>query len=362
MKEKRIIKEKKLSNHVDGKLLAKYLSSECSTDEEKIVRQWSQQDIKNTKILKLLTTFWNQKKIPPQKSDVNKYWKQMVNNTGINSTLTQPKEVKIIQKASKEKIIQIPVWYRNKRLLRYTAILLSIIALPFLWRAIETSFFTPATEELKKILVSSGQKKKILLPDGTKVILDSGTHFRYPLKFKKKIREVFLNGEGYFEVHSNVYKPFVVRANKAIIKVVGTKFNVRAWKDTQKVKVAVTEGKVSLNSEGAKDDDKVIIIKGHLSVLPDNGKPSKPYQGDLNKELSWINREMAFENVPLAEVLKQLERWYGIKFNIADDISDLNSLTVFLQNESLGNILKLLVAITGLKYRLDGNIVCIEKE
>lgn len=336
-------------NKADLNLIAKYLSSQCSVDEKERVEKWIEADIKNQKILELLKTFWDKKKLPPQKSDVNKCWEEVAKKAGITPGLVQ---------AEKENnIIRLPILYRYKQVMRYAALLLLIILLPFMWKIIKTSFITPGIHELQEILVNNGETRNLILPDNTKVVLDSGTLFRYPSNFNGETREVFLSGEGYFEVYANLKKPFILHANHAVIKVKGTKFNVRAWRDTQNVKVAVIEGKVSLNSEKADHNAEVIISKGQMSVLHRKRKPLKPFQVDVNKELNWLNREMAFENVSLLEVLAQLERWYNVKFVLADDIPVFDSLTVNIENKPLEDILELIGTITGLNYRHEGNIV-----
>jgi len=350
-------------NKQDLNLLAKYLSSECSVDEKERVEKWRELDIKNQKIVEILKTFWNKKRIPPKKSDVNKCWKEVAEKAGITPGIVQQETSKTPGKVPGHKIIQFPMRRRYKLAMRYAALLLLIFLLPLMWKIVKTSFFTSQTYELKEILVKNGEKMNLTLPDKSKVVLDSGTRFRYPLQFnfKSETREVFLDGEGYFEIYSNLQKPFIVHANHAVIRVVGTKFNIRAWSDTQKVKVVVTEGKVSLYPEKTDNNGKVIISMGEMSVLQEKGEPSKPVQVDVSKELSWINREMAFENVSLVEILKQLERWYNIRFVLAnaadDDVSAFDSLTVNIENEPLEDILELIATLTGLHYKREGNIV-----
>lgn len=341
--------KKKALNKAGLNLLARFLSSQCSVDEKESVEKWIEADIKNQKIMELLKIFWDKKKVPAKKSDVNKCWEEVAEKAGITPG--------IVQAEKENKIIRLPIPHRYKQAMRYAALLLLIISLPFMWKIIKTSFITPGIHELQEILVKNGEKRNLILPDGTKVALDSGTIFRYPSDFNGETREVFLNGEGYFEVYSNLKKPFIVRANHAVIRVMGTKFNVRAWRDTQKVKVAVIEGKVSLNAEQADDHAEVIISKGQISVLPEKGKPATPFQVDVNKELNWINREMTFENVSLFEVLAQLERWYNVKFVLADEIPVFDSLTVNIENNPLEDILELIGTITGLNYRHEGDTV-----
>ena len=126
---------------------------------------------------------------------------------------------------------------RKKRFIPLLVAALLLISLPFIWKSINTPESEQPRLEMIKIQVAHGEQKDLTLNDGTRVILDAGSSFEYPEKFISEAREVSFMGEGYFEVPTGKKKPFVVYAGQAVIKVVGTKFNIRAWQKTQKVKV-----------------------------------------------------------------------------------------------------------------------------
>ena len=203
---------------------------------------------------------------------------------------------------------------RKKRLIPLLVAAFLIISLPFVWKLIQTSLSTRQTIEWNKILIANGEQKELTLGDGTQVLLDSGSFFEYPQDFSSKVREVSLAGEGYFEVPPDEKKPFIVNASHAVIKVLGTKFNIRAWQQTQKVEVTVAEGKVSLRSRSGAPEAAVLVSEGQLSILPLYGQPSNPVEVDIEKYLGWFNRNVVFVNTPLQEILDQLERWYDIRF------------------------------------------------
>jgi ferric-dicitrate binding protein FerR (iron transport regulator) len=246
---------------------------------------------------------------------------------------------------------------RKKRILPLLAAMLLLISLPFVWKFIQTSLSTQQATEWNNILVAKGEKKELTLDDGTRVFLDSGSSFKYPQKFIRKVREVSLTGEGYFEVRPDEKKPFLVNADYAVIKVVGTKFNVRAWQQTQRVEVSVAEGRVSLHSRISDPKTAVLISNGQQSILPKNGRPSNPVKVNIEKYLGWINRNVEFVNTPLLEILNQLERWYDIRFVLHDDISVTDQLTVHIQNKPLKDILELIADLMTLEYEQKGKTV-----
>ncbi|MCK4944319.1 MAG: FecR domain-containing protein, partial [Candidatus Aminicenantes bacterium] len=223
------------------------------------------------------------------------------------------------------------VTVRKKKVLRFLAAAILIISLPFLWKAIKPYLSVIGPEELTEVLIDKGEKRKLILSDGTQVFLDSGSVFSFPQKFSRENRKVYLNGEAYFKVTHDNTRTFIVHANHAIIEVKGTEFNVRAWNQTQKVKVAVAEGKVTLGLRKAERGAEVLISKGQLSVLPEDGEPSEPMRVDIDKHLSWINRDMVFDNAPMREILNQLERWHNVHFVVDKNISVSSKITVHIQ-------------------------------
>ena len=113
---------------------------------------------------------------------------------------------------------------------------------------------------MREVIIKNKELKEITLSDGTKVKLDAGSSIKFPDKFEDDKREVFLNGEAYFKVTSDLQTPFIVHTNQAEITVLGTKFNVRAWDQTHKVAVVVVDGKVSLRPEGVNNNKSVVIF------------------------------------------------------------------------------------------------------
>jgi ferric-dicitrate binding protein FerR (iron transport regulator) len=208
---------------------------------------------------------------------------------------------------------------------------------------------------LKQVIVEKTKQQELILEDGTKVTLDAGSHFKYPEKISVNKREVYLEGEGYFEVAPNPDKPFIIHANDALIKVLGTKFNVRAWRENKRVIVAVAEGKVSLKPEiQTHDNANVIIAQDQISILEENKNPSTPQYVDINQHLSWQKKEMYFKSVALCEVLDQLERWYDLIFHLTDTEFASQRVTLFIENKPVEEILEVIALVNNFKYEQNG--------
>ncbi len=333
-------------------LLGRYLSNECSREEKKIVETWAASNPENKRLLKKMANVWQAKEIPVQDSDLERLWNEVSEKAGISVVPENPAQI-AVQKINRLSYFQPKIF----QILRYAAILF-ILLLPFL---IHNEFSIPSwiqfSSELIAVNVKNGDRQQIRLSDGSTVVLDAGSLLKYPAKFDSDTREVFLDGEAFFEVASNPEKPFIVDAGDAVVQVLGTKFNVRAWHKYRRVQVAVSEGKVSFSSEKGADKDAVILASGFSSIVLVNGLPSQPQMVDMEKQLSWMNNEVIFDDTPLHIILFQLERWYDLQFVLADSSVAAERLTVHIQKQSIEDILELIAALTDLQYQHKGKVV-----
>ena len=345
-----------MSGLSDWTLLARYLSGECSEEEKVQVEALIASDPEKQGLIASMSTVWDTPDPQSRTSDVSRLWGEIAEKTGITTRAEVPQECS--RRGVAEGVIE---WFRPK--LRPTwrcaavAVLLIVSSLAY-FRAQEMGIFPWGRQaaEWVTLAVESGARDEITLSDGTWIRLDAGSVLRYPEVFDGDRRIVFLSGEGYFEVAPNAQKPFVVHADHAVVKVLGTQFNVRAWQSEQRVTVAVAEGKVSLGSEG-RGQEAVEIVRGQTSTLPKNGPPSEPHSVDIEKHLGWMHQEAFFDSVPLQEILYQLERWYDVRFVLEDTSIAAEQLTVHLQSQSLDDVLELISALTGLDYQRTGRSV-----
>jgi transmembrane sensor len=143
-----------------------------------------------------------------------------------------------------------------------------------------------------------GGQYRLVLPDGTNVLLNAASSITYPTSFQGDRRVVSITGEAYFEVTQDPMKPFTVKTYKDEIIVLGTSFNVNSYADEPHVKTSLSEGTVSINN----------------SVL----KPGEAYMGgkitttDLQQDLAWKNGVFNFHHVKLRDAMRQIARWYDV--------------------------------------------------
>jgi ferric-dicitrate binding protein FerR (iron transport regulator) len=159
-------------------------------------------------------------------------------------------------------------------------------------------------------------QKAITLADGSRVNINAGSELKYPQAFNGKTREVFLSGEGYFDIHHDAAKPFIIHTGKTVTTVLGTAFNIKEDKLNHTVVVTVTRGKVSV----ANGDHflGVITPDQQLSFNTNDGHASKLYV-DATKVIAWQKANLQFDDVTLEAAAKQLEQQFNVKITFAND-------------------------------------------
>jgi ferric-dicitrate binding protein FerR (iron transport regulator) len=332
-----------MKEKINWELLARYFSGECSSEKKKLIESWMRADPKNKIEFDNLGKIWSVSEVQNKNWNAHEALKKV--SERIDKKLPERKSL----------IIRYPI----VKIFRYAAVFLIIAASTLIISRILLNQSVPVITE---VLVPNGTTKEIIFPDNSKVFLDAGSFLTYSDRFGEKLREVNLEGEGYFEITGNPQIPFIVHAGDAVIKVIGTKFNVRAWKSSHMVKVVVEEGKVLFCSRDDSEDKSVIIAKNQLSTLPENGKPQKPQVVDVNQYLGWMNHAMDFHNVPLNEILQQLERWYNLTINIDNKSLLFVPVTINIpEQHSVEGYLNLISSIFGLKYEISGKNVTFSK-
>lgn len=200
----------------------------------------------------------------------------------------------------------------------------------------------------------TGGQYNIVLADGTKVFLNAVSSIKYPTQFNGNQRIVELDGEAYFEVAKDKSKPFIVKSDKQSIEVLGTHFNVHAYDNESVVKTTLLEGSVAVTSR----DQKAILKPGQQSGVSDNAAKISIKEVDTEAAIAWKNGRFKFDNADLKSVMKQLERWYGIKVEYRGDVSDLRFNGGTFRNKNLSEVLKVL-ELNNIKFKVEGKTVIV---
>lgn len=167
------------------------------------------------------------------------------------------------------------------------------------------------------VVVPSGQRANVVLPDGTNVWLNARTQLRYPGVFTGEKREIELNGEAYFEVAKNKDKPFVVHTDKCEIEVLGTTFNVEAYDDSDDFFAALIAGSVRVTSKSGKTNS-LVLQPNYLTTLKDEKLTSQEIT-DFDY-YRWREGLVCFRETGLAQLMQRFEKCYGVKIVIKNPL------------------------------------------
>jgi ferric-dicitrate binding protein FerR (iron transport regulator) len=200
----------------------------------------------------------------------------------------------------------------------------------------------------------TGGQYNIVLEDGTKVYLNTVSSIKYPTRFNGKERIVELEGEAYFEVAKNKNKPFIVKSGTQSIEVLGTHFNLHAYHNEPVVKTTLLEGSVAVTSK----NQKAILKPGEQSNVSDNVSRIIIRKVDTEATIAWKNGRFKFDNADLKTVMKQLERWYGIKVEYRGDVSDVRFNGGTFMNKNLSEVLKVL-ELSNIKFKVEGKTIIV---
>lgn len=157
-----------------------------------------------------------------------------------------------------------------------------------------------------------GGQYRIVLSDGTKIMLNASSTLRYPTRFTGAFRTVEISGEGFFEVVQAKDQPFVVKCKQLEINVIGTSFNVSSYPDEERERVAIITGRVKVGAVGLDREthDVQLLTPGKQATLQDSRLMVNTI--DVDTEIAWTKGYFAFNTCTLEDVLKQLSRWYSI--------------------------------------------------
>jgi ferric-dicitrate binding protein FerR (iron transport regulator) len=313
-------------------ILLCYISGKSTKEEDAIVDSWLSESEENKKQLEQFYFIW-------RTADCIRAM-DSVDPQGSLSVLKK----RIKQKRRKQKM--------NNTLFRIQRIA-AILFVPALMLAYY--FYKQSPEDVlqyMEVRTNPGMITSVILPDSSKVWINSCSYLKYPVRFTNGNRTVSLEGEAFFDVKKNTDSPFQVNINDNYsVSVLGTKFNVSAYPDDDRIETTLVEGLVQLNATTSfgkqieqilRPNQKGVFYKDELSLQ----------QVDPLYETSWKDGKMYFKNHPMNEVLKRLSRHYNVVFEVKNPEVLESYITAKFDSEQLLQVLEYLKLASGLKYKI----------
>ncbi|WP_372934595.1 FecR family protein [Mariniphaga sediminis] len=317
-------------------IITKYLRKETSPEELAELNNWLEEDETNQNVLTEIQNVYEVTSSIPQALEPNKEiaWRK------IEQRITSGTPVK-------------KLFEKFKYVAAAVIILLVGLSVVWLFNAGNRTNLQQYTE----IVTPMGQKSMVILPDSSCVWLNSGSSLKYKGDFNVKEREVILKGEAFFEVKEDSSKSFRVKTGILDVKVYGTSFNIKNYEDDRVEEITVMEGIV-----GVSDESKELrrLTRGEQASL--NKETNRITYTENNPDLvsAWKNNELIFDNTPLEEVVKYLERWYGVDIALDSEMKGKHSYTFRVKTESFREMLEMLKVMTPIIYEIRGKDVKIK--
>lgn len=333
----------KTSDKYMWNILAKHFAGETTEKEGHIITEWRKNPGNNTiynqikSDLKILENMKTQ-------FDVDSAWTKLHKRIEEEGYIT----ASAAQRTGQHKLVRLKP---NQILVRLAASVIFILAAGFILYA--SGFFSYMKyRTINVATLANEDTKTVILPDGSQVYLNSGTSFSYPRRFQNEVRQVNLTGEAFFEVEADKTYPFVIKANGALVKAVGTSFNVNARGNEQHIDVFVESGKVEL-MEADNINNSILLESGYVGTLMQNHL-ARAKSEDKNC-IAWKTKQMDFHNIPLSEVLDVLYDVFKIEIIIREPGIDTTRIIGEYNNDPLDDILEVICTQNHLKVEKSDN-------
>lgn len=202
--------------------------------------------------------------------------------------------------------------------------------------------------------MTPGMIGSTLLPDGTKVWLNSSSYLKYPSFFSGRTREVTLDGEAYFQVTANPEMPFIVHTGNSSVKVLGTEFNIDAYSSNGFIAATLVSGSIQFSYPNENNRAGTLRIQPSEQVYYDK-KTSRAQvcEAYVPKDIAWKNSQIILKDTPLREILWILSKRFNVEFIIKDPAFYNYSFTGVFTNQQIERVLEHFKRSSGIRYKIN---------
>ncbi|WP_018338619.1 FecR family protein [Butyricimonas synergistica] len=214
----------------------------------------------------------------------------------------------------------------------------------------------PVYNELR---VPTGGEFRLVLADGTVVYMNSESRLKYPVRFTGDERLVELEGEAYFDVSRDEVHPFVVRTERLDVTVLGTGFNVMAYKKGARTEVTLVSGSVDVTSGKISE----VLTPNHQFVMNNESREYEVKTVNVDTYVDWKNGILNFDAMPLDELADKLGRWYEVSFFFSkESLKQLKFTGAFRKYNDIDYILFLIESTTNVTFKVNGNVITVNEK
>lgn len=350
-----------MNDYPEWDTLDRYFSGTLSPAEESAIARWVAGDPSREQYLASVQRIWAEAAAGAERFDANAAWRAIQPHVAIRARTTPSAAATRTLHFFPARTARAPRARRPyARWAAAAGFLLAVGASAVWYRAtsVERARSEAAALPMHDYATSTGQRAEVLLSDGTRALLSVESHLRVPADYGGGARDVYLDGEAFFDVRHDEHKPFRVHVKGGVAEDLGTEFVVRAYPGDTSVTVVVTSGEVALRADGANArNDVVSLTPGQLGRIHGDGRVSMAGGVEVEAYLSWTRGHIAFRDKPFAQVARELERWYDVKINIADSSLARAPLIASFDNQPLDEVLRVLSRSLDARYTREGKVV-----
>lgn len=246
---------------------------------------------------------------------------------------------------------------RSKLLAAAASVALVFSLGTMLW---QTGVFT--NSQLVSITTPKGTKSEIFLPDGSRVWLNSESTLTYNKDFDKKLREIKLEGEAFFNISHDPNRPVIVKTELADVMVLGTRFNLISKSAAKEWEATLVKGNIKVNTERAGSAKSVSLSPGQKISWNNNANDFLLNKANTSTKTRWVSNQLVFENESFNSIAKQLENAFGVQIVLPHSSVRDFRFTAKFSDESIYEIFNLLQQTASFNFYITGNKVIVTEK
>jgi transmembrane sensor len=343
-----------MPDSIDWRIIDRHIAGETTAAEEDQLRHWVAADPRHAALLAGLRTAGHVSGEGEQ-WNVDVAWAKVINRIADGG----PGQPLVLH--SRDRAVAGRVRRRGLRAVGVTlATLAAALVIGLLWHPRGPGYLPLSVPVMREVSSAGGQQTRVMLHDGTRVVLNAGSRLRYAADFGRVARDVQLDGEGYFEVVHDQTRPFRVHARNGIAEDMGTRFVVRAYPELPQLTVVVAEGSVALRRDSAAGRG-TVLAAGQLGRIESGGAVTVVNDVDVERWTSWTQGALVLDGMSLADAAAEIGRRFDVRVVIATPALAQRHVSARFRDEPLPAVLDAITVALGARWTRDGQTIHISR-
>ncbi|MEP6619359.1 MAG: FecR domain-containing protein [bacterium] len=339
--------------------LAQYLTRDCSGPEMHRIDEWLNEDPSHRARLDSLRLLWDTP-VATTEVDVDALWLRVRTRTSRVAPKLSPASLPVPLRRLNDYSVS------TRFLSSIAAVIVVAVSVALVMERQQAQHASQVAASTREYSTARGEHATVLLQDGSRITLAPLSRVKILPGFGVASRELALEGEAIVDVVHDARRPFRVHAGSAVAEDIGTRFDIRGYADEAAVTVAVAEGAVSLGrradslfADSGHSAEGVLIRKGAVGRLDGQGHITSREDVRINEYFGWVDGTLAFDDAPMDEVRRSLERWYRISITVDDTALRARRITARFDGQPVRAIIDALATTLDAKVAWSGTVATL---